>query len=236
MDSVTEPQATGTTPILNNKWIYRKDIEHFTRSGGNGKSSFWKEAGTQRVLEAERLEDSTSASAIALRPSSLLSTYSKHLCFYCPPAGGNFNFPLSSAFFVHNSILWTEVSNSLSMFCGSKFTNLDAGDILMNKLYKSILPYEAYGVEESADNNNKHDKWAKYKRSWCASYWCLFLEVSRRYIFYFVFVFLGLFLWPCLPHADAPRPGIESMLQLWQCWIPNPLGHQGAPLSPILVL
>ena len=34
---------------------------------------------------------------------------------------------------------------------------------------------------------------------------------------------------PPLKHAEVPRPGIEPEPQQWQCWILNPLSHQGTP-------
>ena len=42
-------------------------------------------------------------------------------------------------------------------------------------------------------------------------------------------VFFCLFVWPCLPHVQVPKPGMEPAPQLssetqqGQCWILNPL-------------
>ena len=35
--------------------------------------------------------------------------------------------------------------------------------------------------------------------------------------------------WPCLQHVEAPGPGTEATPQQRQCWILNPLCHQGTP-------
>ena len=41
-------------------------------------------------------------------------------------------------------------------------------------------------------------------------------------------------VWPCLQHAEVPRPGIEPSPQQWQHRILNLLGHQGTPLGMVL--
>ena len=43
------------------------------------------------------------------------------------------------------------------------------------------------------------------------------------------------FFWPCPQHTEVPRSGAELLpqqgpkSQQWQCWILNPLSHQGTP-------
>ena len=51
-----------------------------------------------------------------------------------------------------------------------------------------------------------------------------------------------LFFWQHLRHMDVPGPGIKSepqlrpTLQMWQCWILNPLGIESAPLQGPMLL
>ena len=35
--------------------------------------------------------------------------------------------------------------------------------------------------------------------------------------------------WLHLQHVEVPKPVIQHMPQQWQCWVLNPLDHQGTP-------
>ena len=71
---------------------------------------------------------------------------------------------------------------------------------------------------------------------------CLFLvALGYRLVppmeLYICFPFLS--FWPCLWHADIPKPGIKPVPQQppepqkWQLWILNSLCHKGAPCTYI---
>ena len=59
---------------------------------------------------------------------------------------------------------------------------------------------------------------------------------TNTYILIRVFFFFVLFcFWLCPWHEEVPRPGTEPEPQEWQCWILNPLSHQGIPNTYIPV-
>ena len=60
----------------------------------------------------------------------------------------------------------------------------------------------------------------------------VFLCVTcKQYIFG---SFYKLIILACPWPEEVPRPEIKPMSQQWQCWILNPLSHQGAPSSVLL--
>ena len=50
-------------------------------------------------------------------------------------------------------------------------------------------------------------------------------KANAFFLLDFIFVYVWLYPW----HTKVPRPGVELTLQQWQCWILNPLCHQGTP-------